>query len=119
MAEPQELWNKVDDWIEQRFVPEDAALENARAASTAGGLPPIAVSAAQGRLLELMIRMSGARSVLEVGTLGGYSTIWMARGLPADGRLVTLEIDPKHADVAGDNVRDAGLSDRVQIMVGP
>ena len=94
MAEPQELWNTVDAWIEQRFVPEDAALEGALAASTAGGLPEIAVSAAQGRLLQLLARIQGARRILEIGTLGGYSTIWLARGLPEGGRLVTLESRP-------------------------
>jgi predicted O-methyltransferase YrrM len=118
MTDEQALWDEVDGWIEERFVAEDTALEGALAASTAAGLPPIAVSAAQGRLLELMVRMSGARSVLEVGTLGGYSTIWMARGLPEDGRLVTLEIDPKHAEVAAANVRDAGLAGVVDIRQG-
>jgi predicted O-methyltransferase YrrM len=119
MTQDQALWDDVDGWIEERFVAEDHALEGALSASTAAGLPPIAVSAAQGRLLELMVRMAAARSVLEVGTLGGYSTIWMARGLPAGGRLVTLEIDPKHAEVARGNVADAGLSDLVDIRVGP
>src|SRR4051794_41319153 len=119
MSEPQDVWNTVDDWIEQRFVPEDAALENALAASTAGGLPEIAVSAAQGRLLELLVRMSGARSVLEVGTLGGYSTIWLARGVPAGGRVLTLEISGHHADVARANLAAAGLADVVEARVGP
>jgi predicted O-methyltransferase YrrM len=118
MDDEQGLWDAVDGWIEERFVPEDSSLEGALSASAAAGLPPIAVSAAQGRLLELIVRMSGARSVLEVGTLGGYSTIWMARGLPDGGRLVTLEIDPKHAEVARVNVAEAGLSGRVEIRVG-
>jgi predicted O-methyltransferase YrrM len=119
MTDEQALWDDVDGWIEERFVAEDSALEGAQSAAAAAGLPPIAVSAAQGRLLQLLVGISGARSVLEVGTLGGYSTIWMARGLPAGGRLVTLEIDPKHAEVAAGNVREAGLSDVVDIRVGP
>ena len=119
MADPQELWNAVDDWVEGRFVPEDTVLEGALSTSEAGGLPAIQVSAAQGRLLELLVRISGARSVLEVGTLGGYSTIWLARGLPADGRLLTLEIDAHHADVARANIDAAGFSDVVEVRLGP
>src|SRR3954471_12736080 len=119
MAEPRDIWNAVDDWVEGRFVPEDAALEGALSASAAGGLPAIQVSAAQGRLLELLVRISGARSVLEVGTLGGYSTIWLARGLPAGGRLLTLELDPHHAEVARGNLEAAGVADLVEVRVGP
>lgn len=119
MSTPQDTWNLVDEWIESRFVPEDSPLEGALAASTAAGLPEIAVSAAQGRLLELLVGMAGARSVLEVGTLGGYSTIWLARGLPRDGRLLTLELDPHHAEVARSNLTEAGLADRVEVRVGP
>jgi predicted O-methyltransferase YrrM len=119
MADPQDTWNAVDEWIEGRFVPEDTVLEGALAAQEAAGLPAIQVSAAQGRLLELLVRISGARSVLEVGTLGGYSTIWLARGLPADGRVITLELDPHHAEVARANLDAAGLSDQVEVRVGP
>jgi predicted O-methyltransferase YrrM len=119
MAEPQDIWNAVDDWVEGRFVPEDAALEGALTAQEAAGLPAIQVSAAQGRMLELLVRVSGARSVLEVGTLGGYSTIWLARGLGPDGRLLTLELDPHHAEVARVNVEAAGVSDIVEVRVGP
>ncbi|MCU1590935.1 MAG: methyltransferase [Frankiales bacterium] len=114
-----ELWNAVDEWVEARFVPEDTALDGALSASTAGGLPAIQVSAAQGRLLELLVRMTGARTVLEVGTLGGYSTIWLARGLPEGGRVVTLELDPHHAEVATANLEEAGVSGAVEVRVGP
>jgi predicted O-methyltransferase YrrM len=119
MSEPQDVWNTVDDWIEGRFVPEDAALEGALTASAAGGLPNIQVSAAQGRMLELLVRISGARSVLEVGTLGGYSTIWLARGVGPDGRVLTLELDPHHAEVATSNLEAAGVGDVVEVRVGP
>jgi predicted O-methyltransferase YrrM len=119
MPDPQDLWNAVDDWIEARFVPEDTSLEGALSAATAAGLPEIQVSAAQGRLLELLVRSSGARSVLEVGTLGGYSTIWLARGLPADGRVLTLELDPHHAAVATATIAAAGLSAVVEVRLGP
>ncbi|MDX6197723.1 MAG: hypothetical protein QOJ79_874 [Actinomycetota bacterium] len=117
--EPQQTWDAVDEWVESRFVPEDAALEGALTASTAAGLPAIQVSAAQGRFLELLVQISGARSVLEVGTLGGYSTIWLARGLGPDGRLLTLELEPHHAEVARANLEAAGVSDIVEVRVGP
>lgn len=115
----QARWDAVDEWIEARFVGADSALDEALEASDAAGLPAIAVSPAQGRLLELLVRMSGARSVLEVGTLGGYSTIWLARGLPAGGRVVTLELDPHHAEVARANLERAGLGEIVEVRVGP
>lgn len=114
-----EVWEAVDDWVEARFVPEDPALEGALAAADAGGLPAIQVSAAQGRLLQLLVSISAARTVLEIGTLAGYSTIWLARGLPAGGRVVTLEIDPHHAQVAAANLEAAGLADVVDVVVGP
>jgi predicted O-methyltransferase YrrM len=119
MDSDAQRWNAVDDWIEARFVPEDSALEGALAASEAAGLPAIQVSAAQGRLLELLVRMCGARTVVEVGTLGGYSTIWLARGMPRQGRLVTLELDAHHADVARGNLELAGLAELVEVRVGP
>jgi predicted O-methyltransferase YrrM len=119
MTDPQETWNAVDDWIEGRFVPEDAALEGTLSASEAAGLPSIQVSAAQGRLLELLVRISGARSVLEVGTLGGYSTIWLARGVGPGGRVLTLELEQHHADVARHNLDAAGVGELVEITVGP
>jgi len=119
MANAQQDWTAVDEWIETRFVAEDAVLADALAAAEAAGLPAIAVSAAQGRLLELVVSISGARSVLEVGTLAGYSTIWLARGLPEGGRVLSLELDPRHAEVARGNLRSAGLADVVEVRVGP
>ena len=113
-----ETWAAVDDYITGLVVPADPVLDAAQEASTAAGLPPISVSAAQGKFLHLLARIHGARRILEVGTLGGYSTIWMARALPPDGRLITLEFEPKHADVARANIARAGLSDRVEVRVG-
>ena len=113
------LWSSVDWYITDLLVRPDAALREAMARSAKAGLPPIAVSAPQGALLHLLVRISGARKVLEVGTLGGYSTIWMARALPSDGRLISLEIDPRHAAVARENVRRAGVEERVEIRLGP
>ena len=115
----QELWDAVDDYTGGLLASEDEALRGALAASASAGLPSIAVTANQGKLLELLVRTLRARSVLEIGTLGGYSTIWMARGLPADGRLVTLELDPRYAEVAGANIAGAGLSSLVEQRVGP
>jgi predicted O-methyltransferase YrrM len=108
----------VDQYFSSLFAPHDAALQNALAASKAAGLPEIQVSATQGKLLHMMARLMKARTILEVGTLGGYSAIWMARALPSNGLLVTLEFDPKHAEVARKNLAAAGLSDRVDIRVG-
>jgi predicted O-methyltransferase YrrM len=114
----QATWAAVDDYITGLIVPADPALDAAQEASRAADLPAISVSSAQGKFLHLLARIQGARRILEVGTLGGYSTIWMARALPPDGRLVTLEFDPKHADVARANIARAGLSDRVDLRVG-
>jgi predicted O-methyltransferase YrrM len=108
----------VDQYLSGLFAPHDAALQNALAASTAAGLPEIQVSATQGKFLHMMARLMKARTILEIGTLGGYSAIWMTRALPADGLLVTLEFDPKHAEVARKNLAAAGLSDRVDIRLG-
>lgn len=115
----QDLWTAVDDYIVERLVPPDAALEAALSASDAAGLPAINVAPNQGKLLMLLAQMAGARRILEIGTLGGYSTIWLARALPADGRLVTLEYEPDHAEVARANIARAGLSEVVDIRVGP
>ncbi len=115
----QDRWTAVDRWIEETLRLEDDALTAARAASKAAGLPEIAVSPAQGALLALLARARGARRVLEIGTLGGYSAIWLARALPPDGRLVTLELEPKHAAVAAANLARAGLAARVDVRVGP
>ena len=114
----EELWGRVDDYIVDRLVNEDASLRAALAANGAAGLPAMDVSAAQGKYLNLMVRSVGARRILGLGTLGGYSTIWMAKALPADGRLVTLEYDPKHAQVARRNIDAAGVGDKVTIHVG-
>ncbi len=114
----QASWTLVDDYITGRLVPPDSALDGAQEASRAAGLPPISVSAAQGKFLHLLARIQGARRILEIGTLGGYSTIWLGRALPPGGRLVTLEFDPRHADVARASVARAGLADVVDIRVG-
>ncbi|MBA3850746.1 MAG: O-methyltransferase [Chloroflexi bacterium] len=115
----QDRWTAVDSYINDLLVPPDSVLEAALEASEAAGLPAIQVAANQGKLLHLLARLQGARSILEVGTLGGYSTIWLARALPVDGRLVTLELDPRHAEVARSNLTRAGLAERVEVRVGP
>ncbi len=114
-----ELWDAVDRYTAGLLVGEDEILERALAASSEAGLPAIAVSPNQGKLLHLLVRIHGASRILELGTLGGYSTIWMARGLPPEGRLVTLELDPSYAAVAQRSIELAGLSELVQIRVGP
>lgn len=114
----QELWTEVDRYITDLLVPADPALDQALAASHAAGLPAINVAPNQGKLLQLIARVRGARSILEIGTLGGYSTIWLARALPAGGRLVTLEADAKHAEVARTNITNAGLAGSVEVRLG-
>jgi len=116
---PQERWSAVDRYITDLLVPEDPALDVALRASDAAGLPPIAVTPNQGKLLELLARVQGARSILELGTLGGYSTIWLARALPPGGRLVTLEAEPRYAALARVNIARAGFGEVVEIRVGP
>jgi predicted O-methyltransferase YrrM len=111
-------WAAVDRYLVERVGASDAALEAALAASTAAGLPPIQVAPNQGKLLHLFALAQGARSILEIGTLGGYSTIWLARALPADGRVVTLELEPRHAAVARANFERAGVADRIELRVG-
>lgn len=119
MSKPnEELWGEVDKYITATIPHNDAALESAIEANRAGGLPAIDVSAPQGKLLHLLTMVTGARRVLEVGTLGGYSTIWLARALPADGRIVTLEYAAKHAEVARKNLDAAGVGGKVEIRVG-
>ena len=115
----QDLWSSVDRYVVDTFALEDSVFRDVQAACDEAGLPPIQVSAAQGKFLELLARMTGAASVLEVGTLGGFSTIWMARGLPAGGRVITMEIDPRHAEVAAGNFSRAGLSDMIDLRIGP
>lgn len=114
-----ELWNAVDRYFASTIVDEDEALRGALAANAAAGMPAIDVSPSQGKLLHLLARIRGAMRILEIGTLGGYSTIWMARALPERGRLVSLEVDPKHAEIARANLERAGVGDRVEIRVGP
>ena len=114
----QELWSKVTAYLDSLY-PDDPALTQALQSSDAAGLPSIAVSHDDGRMLHLFALQTRARLILEIGTLGGYSAIWMARALPAGGRLISLELDPKHAEVARRNVERAGLADRVEILVGP
>jgi predicted O-methyltransferase YrrM len=114
----QELWTAVDRYIADLLVPPDEALEKALRATADAGMPAIAVSPNQGKLLMMLAQMLGARRILEIGTLGGYSTIWLARGLAPGGTLITLEADPKHADVARSNIARAGLSDVVEVRLG-
>ncbi|MGI9025326.1 MAG: O-methyltransferase [Burkholderiaceae bacterium] len=114
-----DTWNAVDRYFDESLGTHDDALAAALAASDAAGLPAIAVAPNQGKLLHLLALMQGAATILEVGTLGGYSSIWLARALPEGGRLVTLELDPHHAKVARANVDRAGVGDRVEIRVGP
>ncbi|RWX59109.1 O-methyltransferase [Mesorhizobium sp. M4B.F.Ca.ET.089.01.1.1] len=115
----KKTWTAVDDYIVSSLFAADPVLDAVLAANRDQGLPAIDVSAAQGKLLSLLVRIRGARRVLEIGTLGGYSTIWMARGLPADGKVVTLELDPHHARVARSNFERAGVSDRIDLRIGP
>ena len=112
-------WEAVDRYLADALIGEDPALDGALAASDEAGLPGIAVSPLQGKLLHLLARMQDARAILEIGTLGGYSTIWLGRALPADGRLVSLEYEPRYAEVARANVALAGLDGLVDIRVGP
>jgi predicted O-methyltransferase YrrM len=115
----QDTWSRVDHYTEGLLNRPDPVLEAAITASAEAGLPSIAVSASQGKLLALLVQALGARRVLEIGTLGGYSAIWMGRALPADGRLLTLELDPTHAAVATANLARAGLADVATVRVGP
>ncbi|MEV7424537.1 MULTISPECIES: O-methyltransferase [unclassified Streptomyces] len=115
----QEQWTAVDRYFTDQLAPADEALAAALAASDAAGLPAINVAPNQGKLLHLLAQAQGARTVLEIGTLGGYSTIWLARALPEDGRLISLEYDPAHADVARANLAHAGLDKIAEVRTGP
>jgi predicted O-methyltransferase YrrM len=115
----QARWDAVDEYIEQQLIGEDPVLAAALAASEAAGLPPIALTPAQAKLLYLLARIHGARKILELGTLGGYSTIWLGRALPDDGQLISLELRPDYAAVASANVDHAGLAGLIKIKVGP
>ncbi len=114
----QQRWDAVDNYFTDLLLGQDPVLDAALEASKAAGLPEIAVAPNQGKLLHLMARMHGAKRILEIGTLGGYSTIWLARALPPDGKLITLEYDPKHADVARANIARAGFSGQVEVRTG-
>ncbi|MEV7938081.1 O-methyltransferase [Kitasatospora sp. NPDC088264] len=114
----QSTWDAVDAYFSEQLVGHDPALDAAAAAADAAGLPKIAVAPNQGKLLHLLALTQGARRILEVGTLGGYSAIWLARALPADGTLITLEIDPKHAEVARGNIARAGLEKVAEVRLG-
>ena len=114
----QELWTAVDDYINSIAIAPDAVLEAASAAAVAAQLPPISVTPAYGKLLHLMVRAQGAARVLEIGTLAGYSTIWLARAVPPGGRVITLEANATHADIARANIERAGLTGRIEIRLG-
>ena len=114
----QEQWSAVDRYVTDKLFPPDPSLEAALQASTDAGLPAISVSPTQGKLLHLLALSHGAQTILEIGTLGGYSTIWLARALPVGGRVVTLEYEPKHAEVARANLSRAGVGDLVELRVG-
>ena len=116
MTQPQ--WSAVDEYITGLLVPPDAALDGALAAAAAAGLPAISVAPNEGKFLNLVAGMLGARNILEIGTLAGYSTIWLARALPPGGRVITLEFDARHADVARANFARAGLTDVIDVRVG-
>ncbi len=115
---PQEQWTAVDNYITSQLIPPDASLDAALAAAAAAQLPPISVSPAQGKLLSVLAQLGGARNILEIGTLGGYSSIWLARALPDGGKLITLEADPKHAEVARANFARAGLDQVIELRLG-
>jgi predicted O-methyltransferase YrrM len=114
----QQVWEAVDQYLDKTLIPHDSTLDDALAAAAAAKLPAIQVSSVQGKFLHLLARIMGARNILEIGTLGGYSTIWMARALPEGGRLITLEADPKHAEVARKNFARAGVENKIQLRLG-
>lgn len=115
----EELWTEVETYVDGLLIPSDPVLEAARAAAEAAGLPDIAITPSQGKLLYLLARIHKARRILEIGTLAGYSTIWMARALPDDGNLVTLELDRRHCDVARGNIDRADLAAIIDLREGP
>jgi predicted O-methyltransferase YrrM len=114
----QKIWESVDKYLDKMLIPQDSTLEQALAAAAAAKLPAIQVSSVQGKFLHMLALIMGAHNILEIGTLGGYSTIWMAKALPEGGRLITLEADPKHADVARKNFALAGVENKVELRLG-
>jgi predicted O-methyltransferase YrrM len=116
---PKDIWTSVDRYFAEALIASDPALDAAVKTNREANLPAIDVTPLQGRFLEMLVRVTGARRVLELGTLGGYSTIWLARALPPDGLVVSLEIDPKHAAIAQKNIAAAGLANRVDLRIGP
>ncbi|HEX3894443.1 MAG TPA: O-methyltransferase [Terracidiphilus sp.] len=116
---PQTVWTEVDRYFGDLLLAPDPALDTALEANRKADLPAIDVTPLQGKFLELLVRMSGARRILEIGTLGGYSTIWLARALPENGSLISLELEPRHAEIARKNLKMAGLAQRVEIRVAP
>ena len=114
----QDQWSAVDDYFTDKLVKPFPPLDGVQEACAAAGLPAISVSPPQGKLLKILAQIRGARRILEIGTLGGYSTIWLGYGMQRDGRLITLESDPKHAEVATANIARAGLADRVEVRLG-
>jgi caffeoyl-CoA O-methyltransferase len=118
VAMDEEVWTRAEQYIAEQLLEKDEVLDAVLAATEAAGMPDIQVSPTHGKMLMLLAQMRGAKRILEIGTLAGYSTIWLARALPADGKLITLEFEPKHAAVARDNIARAGLSDKVEVRVG-
>lgn len=114
----QKVWEAVDQYLDKMLIPPDSTLKDALATASKAKLPAIQVSSVQGKLLHLLVRIMGARNILEIGTLGGYSTIWMARALPEGGRIITLEADPKHAEVARKNFARSGVENKVELRLG-
>jgi predicted O-methyltransferase YrrM len=112
------IWSKVDNYLAETLIPADPILEAALAANTAANLPAIDVTPTQGKFLHLLARIQNAKRILEIGTLGGYSTIWLARALPENGKLITMEFEPRHAAVAQANIQNAGLDHIVEIRIG-
>jgi predicted O-methyltransferase YrrM len=119
MADQKSVLQEYDRYITGLFASEDDALRSAREEMLLEGMPGISVSASEGKVLHILARIIGARRILEIGTLGGYSTIWLARALPPEGKLISLEIDPRYADVARRNLKRAGLEEKVEVRVGP
>jgi predicted O-methyltransferase YrrM len=113
-----DVWTAVDIYFGEQLAPSDSALDAALAANRKANLPAIDVTPLQGKFLDLLVRITGAMRILELGTLGGYSTLWLARALPEGGKVVSLELEPRHAEVARENLRNAGVLDRVDLRVG-